>query len=90
MANTKSARKAARVTERRHSYRRPVLSALRTSIRKARERIAAGGGDEARQAVIAAVSALDRAAGKGVVHPNNAARRKSRLMRHLNAALASV
>lgn len=88
MANTRSSRKAARVSERRHRYRRPVLSALRTSIRKARELIAAGESDEARQAVVAAVSALDRATGKGVVHRNNAARRKSRLMRRLNAALA--
>lgn len=90
MANTRSSRKAARVSERRHRYRRPVLSALRTSIRKARELIAAGESDEARQAVDDAVSALDRATGKGVVHRNNAARRKSRLMRRLNAALASA
>jgi small subunit ribosomal protein S20 len=40
--------------------------------------------EEAREAVQVAVSALDKAAAKGIIHKNNAARRKSRLMRQLN------
>jgi small subunit ribosomal protein S20 len=40
--------------------------------------------EEAREAVRQAVSALDKAAGKGIIHKNNAARRKARLMRQLN------
>ena len=40
---------------------------------------------DARQATLEAISALDKAAEKGVLHRNNAARRKSRLMRRLNA-----
>jgi len=40
--------------------------------------------EEAREAVGVAVSALDKAAEKGIIHKNNAARRKSRLMRRLN------
>jgi len=46
--------------------------------------IAAGDLEEAREAVHAAVSALDKAAQKGVIHKNKAARRKSRLMKQLN------
>jgi len=42
--------------------------------------------EAARGAVVAAISSLDRAAAKGVIHPNNAARRKSRLMKKLNKA----
>jgi small subunit ribosomal protein S20 len=44
----------------------------------------AGRLDEAREAVHMAVSALDKAAEKGIIHKNNAARRKSRLMQRLN------
>lgn len=43
-------------------------------------------GEDAVETVRAAISELDRAARKGVIHPNNAARRKSRLLRKLNAA----
>jgi small subunit ribosomal protein S20 len=43
--------------------------------------------EEAQEVVQRAISALDKAAQKGVIHPNNAARRKSRLMKHLNQAL---
>jgi small subunit ribosomal protein S20 len=46
--------------------------------------LAEGKPDEARTAIQKAVSALDRAAGKGVIHKNNAARHKSRLMKKLN------
>ncbi len=41
--------------------------------------------DDVEDLAVAAVSALDRAASKGVLHSNNAARRKSRLMKRLNA-----
>lgn len=56
----------------------------RTAVKKARLLIEAGKLEEAREAVRAAISALDRAAEKGVIHKNNAARRKSRLMQRLN------
>ncbi len=39
--------------------------------------------EDARTATLAAIRALDKAAEKGIIHKNNAARRKSRLMRHL-------
>ena len=56
----------------------------RTIVRNARQLIEAGREEEAREAVRRAASALDKAAEKGIIHKNNAARRKSRLMRQLN------
>ena len=50
--------------------------------------IIAGNLDEAREAVLVATSALDKAAKKGIIHKNNAARRKSRLAQALNQAAA--
>ena len=57
-------------------------------MKKARILIEAGNLDEAREAVRMATSALDRAAEKGIIHKNNAARRKSRLAQALNQAEA--
>jgi len=59
----------------------------RTNITKAEKLIFSGELEAAREAVLVAVSSLDRAAEKGVIHPNNAARHKSRLMKKLNDAL---
>lgn len=67
---------------------RIIRSTARTYIKKARRLIAEGKLDEAQVVVRKAVSALDKAAEKGVIHRNNAARRKSRLMRLLNQAMA--
>ena len=57
-------------------------------MKKARTLIEAGNLDEAREAVLVATSALDKAAKKGIIHKNNAARRKSRLAQALNQAAA--
>ncbi len=62
----------------------------KTNITRAEELIFAGDIENARIAVVAAVRTLDRAAQHGILHANNAARRKSRLMKKLNAALASA
>ncbi len=56
----------------------------RTSVKKAKELIAKGRLEEAGEATQAAIVALDKAAQKGIIHKNNAARRKARLMRQLN------
>ncbi|MBI4297092.1 MAG: 30S ribosomal protein S20 [Chloroflexi bacterium] len=87
MANTKSAKRAARVSERHGLRNRAVKSSVRTHISKARDIIGEGDAPEAQGAMRGAIIALDRAARKGVIHPNNAARRKSRLVKQLNAAL---
>jgi small subunit ribosomal protein S20 len=83
MANSKSAEKRIRQNEKRRKLNRTYISGSRTAIRKARALIASGD-ENATEAVIVAMKALDRAAGKGVIHPKNAARRKSRLAKALN------
>lgn len=86
MANTKSARKQMRVAQRRRARNKPVQSQTKTLVSKAEELIFSGEIKQAPGAVTAAVSSLDKAVGKGILHPNNAARRKSRLVRKLNKA----
>ena len=80
MANTRSARKRIRANERKHQRNRAVRSAVRTKVTKARRALLNPVEDlDVAMAVRDAVSALDRAAEKGVLHANNARRRKSRL-----------
>ncbi len=87
MANIKSQIKRNKQNEKRRIRNRIVRGKARTAVAKAREAIATQSVEEAKQAVLLAISSLDRAASKGVIHKNNAARRKSRLMKRL-AALA--
>jgi small subunit ribosomal protein S20 len=86
LANTKSAIKHLRSAERRRLRNQVYTGRARTAVKKARRLIDAGRLEEAREAVRVAASALDKAAEKGIIHKNNAARRKSRLMRQLNQA----
>jgi small subunit ribosomal protein S20 len=72
-----------RVAERRRVRNRAVKSAVKTYIRKA-ERGIFGGAEDSAALVVQAISKLDKAASKGILHPRNAARRKSRLMKKLN------
>jgi small subunit ribosomal protein S20 len=88
LANTKSALKQARQNEKRRIRNRVYRSRARTFVKKTRQFIAQGALEEAEQAAYEACCALDKAAAKGVIHKNNAARRKSRLMKHLNKAKA--
>ena len=92
MPVTKSAKKQVRVDERRRLRNRSIRSLVKTNITKAERLIFSGELESARAAVVAAISSLDKAAEKGIIHPNNAARRKSRLMKKLNEAqgLSSV
>jgi small subunit ribosomal protein S20 len=79
MANSRSARKRIRSSERKHERNRAVKSAVRTKVIKARHALLDEGGAGGDAELHAAIRALDRAAEKGVLHPNNARRRKSRL-----------
>ena len=88
MANIKSAKKRARQAEKRREYNRYYKTTARTYVKKARTLIEAGDFDSAESAIKDAVKSLDKAAQKGVIHKNNAARRKSRLMLMLNKAKA--
>lgn len=87
MPGSKSAQKQVRVAERRRLRNKSIRSLTKTNITKAERLIFSGKLELARQAVVAAISSLDKAAEKGVIYPNNAARRKSRLMKKLNEAL---
>ena len=89
MPVTKSAQKQVRVAERRQLRNKPIRSRCKTDVTKAERLIFSGELESAQKAVVAAISSLDKAVEKGVIHPNNAARRKSRLMKKLNEARAS-
>jgi len=83
---TASAKKQARAGARRTVRNRAVRSEVKTLIVKARRALGSGAGGSAEERASetgSAVRALDRAASKRILHPNNAARRKSRLARKL-------
>jgi small subunit ribosomal protein S20 len=86
LANLHSAQKRIRSNERKRVRNRIIRSRARTAVNSART---ASSGATGAVAVKKAVSELDRAAAKGVIHKNNAARRKSRLMKQLRTAKAS-
>jgi small subunit ribosomal protein S20 len=88
LANIQSAIKRARQNEKRRVANRIYRSSSRTRIKSARRLIEAGELEQAELQVSAAISALDRAAQKGIIHKNNAARRKSRLVKMLRSAQA--
>ena len=86
MAHSKSAKKSIRLIAEARTRNRAVTSSVKTQVAKA-EKLALGKDAEAaKEAVKQATGALDKAAQKGVIHSNNAARRKSRLMKKLNTA----
>ena len=82
MANTKSAMKRMRQNERRRLRNRAVRSQMRTAVKVARS----VEGPQLRASIEEAIRSLDKAASKGVIHRNTAARKKSALARRLNAA----
>lgn len=87
MPNIRSAKKRMRIERKRHARNAAVKSTVRTFITRARNAIAAHATEPAtEEAIRQAISNLDRGVRKGVLHPNNAARRKSRLMARLHAA----
>jgi small subunit ribosomal protein S20 len=84
LANIKSQIKRNRQNEKRRVRNRNYRGAARTAVNLARSAFDTTAPDT-KEAVMAAISALDKAAEKGVIHPNNAARRKGRLMKRLYA-----
>ena len=83
MANIKSAIKRNKQNEKKRVLNRIVRGSTRTQIKKARVAIVEGKKESAVEEVNKAINLLDRAASNGVIHKNNAARRKSRLMKKL-------
>ncbi|HZT97809.1 MAG TPA: 30S ribosomal protein S20 [Chloroflexota bacterium] len=88
MANTKSAIKHIKTSEKRRLRNRATKSAARTYVKQARTAMQQDASHSA-SAITAAIRALDKAAQKGVIHRNNAARRKSRLIKLFKAKTAS-
>jgi small subunit ribosomal protein S20 len=86
MPNIASAAKRHRQSLKRRTKNRAVKSELKTEIRQVREAATAGKLDQAEADFRLAVAKIDRAAGKRIIHPNRAARIKSRLSASLKAA----
>lgn len=84
MANIKSAAKRARQNIKRRERNKRIKSLVKTSIRQFEESLQSGDPEEARLKLKSAIRRIDKAAAKGVVHKNNAARKKSRLSRLFN------
>lgn len=83
MPNIKSAKKRVLVSKANYEHNKAYRSALRTAIKKADAAIEAKSEDMA-VAVKAAVKNIDQAASKGIIHKNNAARKKSALVTRYN------
>ena len=81
----KSGIKRVEIAERNRQRNVAVKSEMKTRIKHA---VAALGGDNGSTTAVDAISSIDRAAKKGVIHPNKAARLKSRLQKKVNAASA--
>lgn len=88
MAKLSSAQKTGRNSERKRLVNNPVKKGIKTHITGSVAAIKAGDQAVATEEVKKAIVALDRGVTRGALHPNNAARRKSRLMSKLNAASA--
>ncbi len=89
MAHTKSAKKSIRIMSERRSRNRSINSALKTVIGRAEKLIGDKKMEPAGEAVKQATIALDKAAQKGIIHSNTAARHKSRLMKKFNSVFSS-
>ena len=89
MANIKSQKKRNLTNARRHEKNKAVRSELKTRIKKADHSAIEGAEDTAAQ-VQRAVKALDMAAAKGIIHKNQAANRKSKLMKRINKVSSSA
>ena len=85
MANIKSQIKRNRQNQKRHDRNKAVRSELKTRVKRA-VTAAEQGDEKAAEIATSAVKRLDKAASKGIIHKNAAARRKSRLAKHVNAA----
>ena len=86
MANIKSAKKRIRVAAKRQARNKHIKSGTKTAIKKVTAAAGAGDAMAAKELLIQAVSAIDKAASKGVYHKNTAARKKSKLTKLVNKA----
>jgi len=87
LANIKSAIKRIKVAEFKTRRNKMIISSLKTSIKKFEDSVKGGNLEEAQNLYRKAVSMIDKAAAKGSLHKNTAARKKSRLSNKLKAAM---
>lgn len=90
MANIKSQKKRIITNEKARMRNRSVKAALKTATRRVKDAVAAGNGAEAYAAALAACRLMDKAATKGVIHKNQAANRKSGIMRLANTVVTDA
>ena len=88
MPQTKSAKKEMRAAKKRRLRNKTTRTLCKSRITKAETLLFSGEAEKGKEAAVAAISSLDKASAKGIIHANNAARRKSRLMKKLNQAQA--
>jgi len=84
LPDKKSSQKQVKGNEKRRLGNKSYRSLTKTNVTRAEKLVFSGEPEAAKEAVTNAISSLDKAAGKKVIHANNAARRKSRLMKKLN------
>ncbi|OIK16616.1 30S ribosomal protein S20 [Bacillus sp. MUM 116] len=85
MPNIKSAIKRVKTSEARNAQNTTAKSAMRTAVKKVEAAVTTNDAATAKEAFVAAASKLDKAAAKGLIHKNAAARKKSRLAKKANA-----
>jgi small subunit ribosomal protein S20 len=88
LANTRSAKKRIRQGRTRRLQNRKVRTRARTAVKLAKDSAGSADKTKGQAAVLEAIKELDKASTKGVIHRNNAARRKSRLLRSLKKSSA--
>ena len=90
MANIKSQKKRNITNEKARMRNRAYKSELKTATRRVKDAVAAGNGAEAYAAAVAACRLMDKAAGKGIIHKNQAANRKSGIMKLANTIVTDA
>lgn len=88
LANIKSAKKRIKVIQTKTLRNKIIKSSLKTTIKKFLADVDSKNSEEAKGAFIASIKALDKATSKGIIHKNNAARKKARLASKLNSLSA--
>ncbi|WP_040207919.1 30S ribosomal protein S20 [Neobacillus jeddahensis] len=85
MPNIKSAIKRVKTNEAKNAQNTTAKSAMRTAVKKVEAAVTTSDATAAKEALVTAASKLDKAAAKGLIHKNAAARKKSRLMKKANS-----
>ena len=88
MPNIKSAIKRVEIAKKRNAINTARKSAMKTAIKRFEQSLASGEGEEIQATFKRAIKAVDKSASKGLIHKNNAARKKSQLQRKLNRAIS--